>query len=67
MWLWFLKMILRKADHSVDSGEGLESFGPGRGFACLKFSVTTTWGACEFLKKILSPLETIVPLTLFCS
>ena len=51
MWLWFLKMILRKADHSVESGEGLELFGPGRGFACLKFSVTTTWGACEFLKK----------------
>ena len=45
MWLWFLKMILRKADHSVESGEGLELFGPGRGFPCLKFSVTTTWGA----------------------
>ena len=45
MWLWFLKMILRKADHSVESGEGLELFGPGRGFPCLKFSVTTTWRA----------------------
>ena len=41
MWLWLLKMILKKADHSVASGAGLESFGPGRGFACLKFSVTT--------------------------
>ena len=41
MWFWLLKMILKKVDHSVASGEGLESFGPGRGFAFLKFSVTT--------------------------